>query len=228
MNPEAGVSTCLWKRLRLQSKRAVSTAWSIGGICVGIAGLYAAASITGEPATNLPFISSIVLIFGTPTAPAARTRAVVGGHLVSGAVGILAFTVLGASEITTAIGVAFATAVMRVANVFHPPAALSAFLMTIQSAEHSYLFMIILAGAASIALFGHTWFAVGHRISATIAYYGKLMSAGTVAVSPRMPSQEFVRSSSRPIDCHSPSCWRHRLRITATRSSVTRRSKEGS
>jgi CBS-domain-containing membrane protein len=78
-----------------------------------------------------PLGAVAVLLFCMPNAPASQPKAVIGGHLVAGAV---AFAVVGSGvQYPEAITVAVTIAAMSVLEVVHPPAGAYAFLFANKS-----------------------------------------------------------------------------------------------
>ena len=74
-------------------------AGAVGG-AVAIALMELLAERTTFPLLFVPFATSIVLVMGSPEAEPAQPRALVGGHLVSTAVGLQVLHVIGAGPWT--------------------------------------------------------------------------------------------------------------------------------
>lgn len=143
------------------AKSAPLMLWRAIGAFISIAAIHAVARAIAEPTANLPFITSVVLIFGAPDSPSARPRAVVGAHSMCGIIGLLVVTLLGSGWATSSLSVVLALVAMRTARVFHPPAGLSAALMAAGCPDPFSLFMPICIGAAALALFTISWSAIG-------------------------------------------------------------------
>lgn len=126
-----------------------------GAICVGA--LEFAAIISHKPFWQLPFITSIALIMGAPSSEAARPMALIGGHLVSALAGYIVFWLFGSSEWASAFGVGLAIVLMMRLKVFHPPAAVDAFLVVKQGLGIEFLFTVVLAGALLLVAFAFVW-----------------------------------------------------------------------
>jgi CBS-domain-containing membrane protein len=58
-----------------------------GGVAIGI--MEAFSISTAFPLVAIPFATSIVLVLGSPQAPPAQPRALVGGHMICTLVGLL-------------------------------------------------------------------------------------------------------------------------------------------
>lgn len=101
-----------------------------------------------------PFGASCVLVFGLPQSPLAQPRNVIGGHLVSTAVGLAAFAVLGATPLAFGLGVGCAIAAMLLTKTTHPPAGADPIVVILAGASWPFLFMPVLAGAVAIVAIG--------------------------------------------------------------------------
>jgi CBS-domain-containing membrane protein len=124
-------------------------------LCVGA--LELASRLTAIPYWQLPFITSIALVMGAPRSEPARPRALVGGHLVSAGAGYLVLTVGGSSPVLAAVAVGLAVLAMLRLRVFHPPAAVDAFLVVNLGLKIGYLFSVVLLGAVLLAGFAFGW-----------------------------------------------------------------------
>lgn len=94
--------------------------------------------------------ASAVLVYGAPRSPFAQPRAVVGGHLVSGLVGVACQQLLpGTPELAAALAVSTAIAVMHLTRTLHPPGGATALIAVIGSAKlHALGFGYAFAPAA--------------------------------------------------------------------------------
>ena len=101
-----------------------------------------------------PFGASCVLVFALPQSPLAQPRNVIGGHLVSAAVGLLVFTLLGAHPWSFAIGVGLAITAMQITGTLHPPAGADPIVVILAKAGWLFLASPILIGAVVIVLGG--------------------------------------------------------------------------
>src|SRR5690606_20970017 len=72
-----------------------------------------------------PFGASCVLVFGAPASPFARPRNVIGGHMVSALMGLIAVAVFGPGIVGMALGVGLAITAMMLTDTVHPPAGAS-------------------------------------------------------------------------------------------------------
>ena len=124
-------------------------------LCVGA--LVLASRLTAIPYWHIPFITSIALVMGAPRSEPARPRALIGGHLASALAGYVVLAVGGSSPVLAAVAVGLAVVVMLRLKVFHPPAAVDAFLVVNLGLRIDYLFSVILLGAVLLAGFAFGW-----------------------------------------------------------------------
>lgn len=82
------------------------------------------------------FGASAVLVYGVPNSNYAQPRNLVGGHLVSAFVGVLAYKLLpDPVYLSAALGVATAIAFMHVTKTLHPPGGATALIAVIGGPE---------------------------------------------------------------------------------------------
>ena len=121
----------------------------------------ALAQVTQSPMSAIPFATSIVLVMGSPEAPPARLRCLVGGHLVCAACGVLCTLLLGFDLWVAAVAIGIAIAVMHLLDIMHPPAGISPII--IASTKASPLFILSPVGTGLLVLVTYAW--VCHRMS---------------------------------------------------------------
>jgi CBS-domain-containing membrane protein len=109
------------------------------------------------PLMFVPFATSIVLVMGTPDAEPAQPRALVGGHLISTAVGLLTLSITGPSPWAAALAVGLAMAAMHVTRTFHPPAGINPLIAVAQDMSWSFLVAPVAVGALMLASFAWLW-----------------------------------------------------------------------
>lgn len=99
------------------------------------------------------FGASAVLIYGAPKSPLAQPRNLIGGHIVSAIIGVVAYQLLQAHMwLAASVAVATAIAAMHATKTLHPPGGATALIAVIGSAKiHAlgYLYVIIPAGAGA-------------------------------------------------------------------------------
>lgn len=108
-----------------------------------------------------PFGASAALLFGAHDGPLSQPRNVVGGHVVSGLVGVTAniLTVLLDVGIwfSAPVAVAGAIVAMQASRTFHPPAAATSLLAVVGSPAlldlgYQYVFVPCLCGSVSLVI----------------------------------------------------------------------------
>ena len=113
-----------------------------------------------------PFGASCVLVFGLPQSPLAQPRNVIGGHLISTAIGLAVFYLLGASPLSFGLGVGVAIAVMLLTGTTHPPAGADPIVVILAKAAWPFLFSPVLIGAVAIVIIA----VIYHRLVSRRSY----------------------------------------------------------
>jgi len=122
----------------------------LAGACVGAMAALAASG--GVALSLVPFTASLVLLATMPGSPAARLRAVIGGHLISAIVGLIVLKLLGAGPPALALAVSCAVFLMLWLDMLHPPASVGTFVVMTQAADWTFLLAPLAAGLTTIAL----------------------------------------------------------------------------
>lgn len=112
---------------------------------------------TAYPLVAIPFATSIVLVLGSPQVEPAQPRALIGGHLISTVVGLLAAKLLGPSSWVAALAVGLAIIAMHLTDTFHPPAGIDPLVVVVNDLPWSFLIAPVLIGALLLALFAFAW-----------------------------------------------------------------------
>lgn len=103
------------------------------------------------------FGSSAVLLFGDRKSPYAKPRSLIGGHVLSAFVGVLAYKIFPqAPWIAASVATATAIALMKITNTLHPPGgatALSAVIGTDGIHDLGFAYVIAPVGLGSVTLF---------------------------------------------------------------------------
>ena len=146
-----------------KSPPAVSLAeiiWSWIGSFVGIAAV-AAINLAIVAKTDLIMIigsfgASAVLIYGAIRSPLAQPRNLIGGHVISAAIGVTAYKLLPANLwLASAIAVATSIAVMHATKTLHPPGGATALIAVVGSQkihDLGYLYLLIPAGVGPLIM----------------------------------------------------------------------------
>lgn len=102
------------------------------------------------------FGASAVLIYGAIKSPLAQPRNLVGGHLISAAIGVTAYKIFGPYMwLATSVSVATAIAMMHATKTLHPPGGATALIAVIGSQkihDLGYLYVLIPAGLGAVVM----------------------------------------------------------------------------
>ena len=122
--------------------------------------------LTAYPLAAIPFATSIVLVISQPDARPAQPRALIGGHLVSAATGLLVDALVGPSTLAAATAVGLAVLAMILTDTLHPPAGINPLLIVLGGLPLSFIVIPVLAGACLLAAFAWIW----HRLTGRTAW----------------------------------------------------------
>ncbi len=126
-----------------------------GGVAIALMVLFA--GIAGLPVLSVPFATSIVLVLGTPDVEPAQPRALIGGHLVSTAVGLLVVKIAGPGLVAAAVAVGLAMLAMHLARAYHPPAGIDALIVGLNNLSFGFLLVPVAAGVVLLTAFAFIW-----------------------------------------------------------------------
>ena len=129
----------------------IKVAAGAAGGAAAIALMEVLAERTTVPLLFVPFATSIVLVMGSPEAEPAQPRALVGGHLVSAAVGLLLLQVTGPGPWAAATAVGLAIIAMHATRTFHPPAGIDPLVIVINNMPLSFFVVPVAVGACLLA-----------------------------------------------------------------------------
>nr|WP_265289869.1 HPP family protein [Verminephrobacter eiseniae] len=110
------------------------------------------------------FGASCVLLFGFPDVPFSRPRNVIGGHLLSSAVGLLFLYLLGPHWWAMAVAGACAVMLMMATDTVHPPAGSNPVIIFLLQPGWDFLILPTLAGACVLVLISRVYRAVQTRL----------------------------------------------------------------
>ena len=102
-----------------------------------------------------------LFLFGLSTSAAAQPRAVFGGHLLSSAIGVIAFQYFGDSLYVSVVAVVITICVLLLTRTVHPPAGANPLIMIQAHASVVHLGMTVLSGVTAIVLVAWLWSRVG-------------------------------------------------------------------
>lgn len=134
--------------------------WSWAGAVLGIGacGYLSAAYFEPRDTTLLigSFGASAVLVYGAIKSPLAQPRNLIGGHIISGLVGVACSQLFGTTVwLAAALGVSLAIAAMLATKTLHPPGGATALIAVIGGPKiHSlgFLYAFLPAGAGAVIL----------------------------------------------------------------------------
>lgn len=135
-----------------------------GVLAVGL--LLAIMGLTDTALLMAPFGASCVLLFCAPDSPLAQPRAVIGGHVLSTAVGLAVMALAGTGPLAMALGVGLAIALMMATRTTHAPAGADPLLVMMTGQGWLFLVTPVLAGTVLLVLAAWTW----HRVTRPGAY----------------------------------------------------------
>lgn len=122
--------------------------------------------VTGNLLLMAPFGATCVLLFSVPGSPLSQPANVIGGHLVSTAIGLLLHMFLPVEWWSLGLAVGLAIAAMAALRVTHPPAGADPLVVFFDSPGWAYLGFPVAFG--SLALIAIAW--VFHRVPPRIVY----------------------------------------------------------
>lgn len=143
--PRVGLAELLW-------------AWTGSAIGIGICGYLSHKFF--EPADTTLIIGSFgasaVLVYAAIKSPLAQPRNLIGGHMISGLIGVACFKLFGDTLwIAAFLSVSFAITAMLVTKTLHPPGGATALIAVIGGQKiHSlgFFYAVIPAGAGAVIL----------------------------------------------------------------------------
>jgi CBS-domain-containing membrane protein len=122
------------------------------GAFVALATVGALAATTHDAWVIGSFGASCVLLFGFPDVPFSRAKNVIGGHLLSSAVGLLFLHLLGPGWWAMAAAGACAAMLMMATDTVHPPAGSNPVIIFLSQPGWDFLVLPTLAGACVLVL----------------------------------------------------------------------------
>ena len=138
----------------------------------GIGGLLAIGAVawlshvTGNLLLMAPFGATCVLLFSVPNSPLSQPANVIGGHLVSTAIGLSLHMFLPVEWWSLGLAVGLAIAAMALLRVTHPPAGADPLVVFIDNPGWEYLGFPVAFG--SLVLVGIAW--LFHRLPMRVVY----------------------------------------------------------
>ena len=132
--------------------------WIGAALGIGACGLLSSRYFEPRDLTLLigSFGASAVLVYGAIKSPLAQPRNLIGGHVISGLVGVACWQVFGSTLwLAAALAVSLAIVAMLATKTLHPPGGATALIAVIGGAkihELGFLYAFIPAGAGAVVL----------------------------------------------------------------------------
>ena len=107
-----------------------------------------------------PFGATMVILFALPKSPLAQPKNILGGHLLTTAIGLITLYYWEVTPISIAVSVGLGVSLMMLTNTLHPPAGANPILVLSLNVSWDFLFTPVLSGCLIIILFGwfyHNW-----------------------------------------------------------------------
>lgn len=145
------------RRGMIERNRAIVVIAGAAGAAAAVAAMEMVSFSTEFPLVMIPFVTSIVLVMGSPHAEPAQPRPLVGGHLVSTLIGLVVLQVTGPGPWAAALAVGLAMVVMRLTDTFHPPAGIDPLVVVVNDMPWTFLLAPVAAGALMLAMFAFAW-----------------------------------------------------------------------
>ncbi len=143
--PGVGLTEILWS-------------WLGAVIGIGICGYLSAQYFEPRDLTLIigSFGASAVLVYGAIKSPLAQPRNLIGGHIISGLVGVACYQLFGQTIwMAAALGVSLAIAAMLATKTLHPPGGATALIAVIGGKkihDLGFLYAFLPAGAGALIL----------------------------------------------------------------------------
>lgn len=126
--------------------------WSALGSFLGIGAVSFLAFHYSLPLLVASFGATAVLIYGAPTSPFAQPRNVLGGHLVSAFIGVVAYQLLGTTWLSVTLGVSLAILLMLFTRTVHPPGGATALTAILNGQGFAFISEPVLLGVLILLL----------------------------------------------------------------------------
>lgn len=165
--------------------RIITCAGVVAGIAlVGLGGLLVEGPVDVEAWIFAPVGASAVLVFAVPASPLAQPWPVIGGLVLSAAVGIAVGVTVGSGVLAVGLAVGLAIGVMSVTRTLHPPGGAAAITGVLGanagfSAEVLLPLIVVAFDAVAIILVGWAF----HRLFSSHSY-----PHVTAEIEPEVPS----------------------------------------
>ncbi|MBM6552077.1 HPP family protein [Marinomonas ostreistagni] len=103
-----------------------------------------------------PFGATMVILFALPQSPLAQPKNIIGGHLLTAALGLVMAHYADITPYTLGLAVGLGVAIMMLTGTLHPPAGANPLLIMLTQAPWYFFITPVLTGCLFIVAFG--WF----------------------------------------------------------------------
>lgn len=110
------------------------------------------AEITGQPMILGSLGASCVMLFGFPDLPFSQPRSVLGGHLITAAIGLICLNFFGPSLWAMALALSLSLIALASSGLVHPPAGSNPIIIFLGQPGWGFILFPTLAGVAGILL----------------------------------------------------------------------------
>lgn len=107
-----------------------------------------------------PFGASCVLIFGFYSSPFSQPANVIGGHVLSAAIGLALHFILPANLVVDGVAVGLAVSGMMLLRIVHPPAGAAALVAYLSATSWMFLLFPVLVGSVILVAIATIYHAV--------------------------------------------------------------------
>ena len=107
---------------------------------------------SGNVLLMAPFGATCVLLFSVPDSPLSQPANVMGGHVVSTLVGLLAYTLLPVEWWSMGLAVGLAISAMAALRITHPPAGADPLVVMLSGPGWEYLLFPVATGSLSLVV----------------------------------------------------------------------------
>lgn len=101
-----------------------------------------------------PFGATMVILFALPQSPLAQPRNIIGGHVLTAAIGVLMVHYFTVSPLSLGAAAGLGVVGMMLTNTLHPPAGANPLLIMLTQAPWSFVWNPVLTGALVIVFVG--------------------------------------------------------------------------
>jgi CBS-domain-containing membrane protein len=122
--------------------------------------------VTGSLLLMAPFGATCVLLFSVPNSPLSQPANVIGGHIISTAIGLILHTLLPVAWWSLGLAVGLAIAAMAALRVTHPPAGADPLVVFFESPGWDYLGLPVAFGSTALILIAWLF----HRLPPGVDY----------------------------------------------------------